>query len=337
MIQNDSLAGTDDAGLVLLGAAGSLDLAGHLARAGSPILDAEPAPQSLSDALAARYGFRHLSARTGEVGSPGALAAVVRAAASAKPPAGWVWTRADGRLIDGLRPDVEPHGVADAAELAGLRAAHAQSLVGLLRGARRVILCFGETACAAGPDGALFPRLPQDGVSSKGGPLSQRLADLSLLEQDFIDLTAALGSLNPELKISLVLLPRPAPGATDFAARLPNLRQQSDLRVMMAHWAATHPGVTYLPLWEMCTGSLMARGEYDPATGALSPAGGAAVAALCLGRDVVAPEINARVAPGEGKGDKKARRARRRADRAAREPKAASVICEDELLEAFST
>jgi GSCFA family len=329
--------------LALLGASACLNLARHLADASAVVLDAETPPGTTSPALAASYGYRQLSARTGEVGSLKALVQILRAAVTDSLPAHWIWAGPKGGVVDGLRSRVDPDGVSDAAELMFLRRAHHVALQEVLRTADAVIVLLSGAPCFVdAKDGATYAFLPErDQKLPKACKLEPHAADLASLDRDFKELRGLIMGINPRLEIRLALTPVPVDpeqGKNDFAASLPQLRQQSDLRVMMAHWQATSPNVRYLPLWELCTGQLAQSGQYAPQTGILTAEGGARVALACMGQEPGSAEPPPRLAatrPRETQQDRKARRALKRANRA--DPESSkSVICEEELLEAFS-
>lgn len=326
----------------MLGAVGALDLAAHLRAAGAEVLDGEPAPDAASDPLAARYGYRHLSARTGDVGDLSVLVAILRSAKTRTLPADWIWQGADGRLLDGFRLSVDPDGFADANELTLLREAHLGALWAVLRDADDLILVLSDDGCLVDAQGgSRYPFVADvDARPPKGIKLTREFGEMARLNDDFVSFRALLADLNPRLQLRLALLPA-AIGPADFAARLPMLRQLSDLRVLMAHWAATMPGVSYLPVWEHCTGPLAQADQFFHASGQVTADGGAALARLCLGAPFVEPVATASLVAAikEGPEDlaqKRARRAARRAKRVDKAAGSASVICEEELLEAFS-
>jgi hypothetical protein len=328
--------------IALLGAAGVLELATHLRSAGADVLDGEPAPDAASDHLAARFGYRRLSARTGDVGGLSALIAIVQSSKTGALAENWMWQGRDGRLRDGFRISVDPDGIADVDELILLRKAHLRALQSVLRDADVLILLLSSDGGLV--DGKTGTRYPFDSAwvehCPKGIALTHEFDDMARLNDDFVALRALLADLSPRLQLRLALLPSPGE-QTDFAARLPQLRHQSDLRVLMAHWAATMPGVSYLPLWELCTGALAQAGHFSISSGQLSAEGGAALASLCLGAVVAEPAATGAAAATveaaiEDVAKKRARRAERRAKRGKKASKSASVVCEEELLEAFS-
>jgi hypothetical protein len=339
----DSPAAASRPRIALLGAAGVLELASHLRSAGADVLDGEPAPDAASDHLAARFGYRRLSARTGDVGGLSALVAILQSAKTGALAKNWIWQGRDGRLRDGFRITVDPDGIADVDELILLRKAHLRALQSVLRDADVLILLLSCDGCLV--DSKTGTRYPFDSAwvkhCPKGISLTREFADMARLNDDFVALRVLLADLNPRLQLRLALLPSPAGEQTDFATRLPQLRHQSDLRVLMAHWAATMPGVSYLPLWELCTGALAQAGHFSVGSCQLSAEGGAALARLCLGAEVTEPAATDAAAATveaaiEDVAKKRARRAERRAKRAEKSGKSASVVCEEELLEAFS-
>jgi hypothetical protein len=332
--------------IALLGAAGTLELAAHLRSAGANFLDAETVPDAASDDLAARYGYRRLSARTGDVGSLSALTSILQSVTTGQLPSRWIWRGADGRLRDGFRVSVEPDGIADTAELTFLRETHLRALLSVLRDADELILLLTGDGCLVdAQDGTPYPFHPVvDARLHKGIRLDHEREDMERLDKDFMALHGLLAELNPRLLLRVALVPLPVGPkgmAADFAAQLPALRHQSDLRVLMTHWAATLPGVRYLPIWEQCTGPLVQAGQFSSTTGQLTPEGGVALAHLCLGPSVREPMAATGGKPdvvdaAEDPAQKKARRAERRAKRAGKGAASEAVICEEELLEAFS-
>lgn len=330
--------------IALLGAAGALELAVHLRDAGADLIDGEPAPDAASDHLAARYGYRRLSARTGDVGSLSALTCILQSVQTGDLPARWIWRGADGALRDGFRASVDPDGIADAAELTFLRKAHLGALKSVLCDADDLILLVSGEGCLVDPkDATAYPFHPAgDARLHKGMDLIHEYQDMERLNADFASLHGLLAELNPRLLIRLALVPvAPREMSADFTTCLPALRHLSDLRVLMAHWASTLPRVSYLPIWEHCTGLLAQTGQFSAATGQVTPEGGAVLARLCLGTpDVEATDLSSPVPEvvhvAEDLAQKKARRAERRAKRAGKGAASDKVVCEEELLEAFS-
>lgn len=332
--------------IALFGAVGGLGLAEHLRAAGADVLDHEPAPQGASDALARRHGYRRLSARTGDVGCLSALVEVLRLARGGSLPADWIRTGADGRLRDGFRVGVDPDGFEDADEVLFLRHAHHAALLSVLRDADVLILILSGEGCLVDPKhGTHYAYAAGSGAEprAKAG-LAHVFPDLMQLNDDFLALRGLVADINPGLMLRLALLPMevdPGAAAKDLSGHLPVLRQLSDLRVLMAHWSAAFADVSYVPIWELCTGPLEQAGLFKSVSGELAPEGGARVASLCLGSSpredvVIAAPMPAAPDDPEDIAQKKARRAERRAKRAAKGAASASVICEEELLEAFS-
>jgi hypothetical protein len=331
--------------LAILGAAGTLQLLADLRRAGAHVLLGETAPDTASEGLAAQYGYRQLSARTGDVGCLRAFRQILDTATTGNPPANWIWQRADGRFVDGLRSRTDPDGVASREELVHLRQAHHAALKDAITAADEMVLLWSGGPCVVdAANGSAFAFAPDPGtILPKGVRLLPHEPDLASLEDDFSAIHRLISATNPHLRLRLVLLPLPVDpvaASGDFAARLPGLRRQSDLRLMMAEWQARYPNVSYLPLWDYCTGPLALSGDFMPQTATLTPAGREKAAGLCMGHAAwvatsVTPEPVIPAAESDF-GTRKALRAQRRAGKARNGSKADDVICEEELLEAFS-
>lgn len=340
--------------VVVLGGDPAWPVAQLLRAAGVAVIDAEPPPKQIVPELAQRYGFLAGSVRAGAAfGDPRLAAQQLRLALAGALPEPLVWTDADGFARDAIRAAIEP-GADSLGEVVANHRAHLAALRQAVERADLVILPLAAAALVAGPEGMLFPAplpgmKPPKGYRTKAAPPRP-----AALESALDGLLEQLRTARPGLRVQLIC---PADGP-----------QSADLRALAARCAAERADVLFHPLLDEALARLAATvRDAIPAEGGADPALGALVARLLGADDVIAALAEALAAPAPlaEAGDKRRRktpqeraerRARRKANRrrnkqegqetpAAAEdggdaaPDAgarARVICEDELLEAFS-
>jgi hypothetical protein len=308
-----------------------------LRRAGIEVLDVDPPPEGISATLAARYGFGHASLRAGRLDHLRQVRQLVEAALSDWRPRNAVWLQPDGSLIDGLRATVDPHGLADPAAAHAYRDAHLAAARRLFTTARVLILSPSTTTGLFDPDdNCLYPDPPETVTLSEGLRLSRLRATPEDLDADFAAIHATLRAHNPDLHLHLMI--RPAGSAHQAC------EDEAILRSLAASWQIRLPGVTADPLLD----HLLDRFTAEADKGRDIPGLGHLIAGLLTGGDLAsllaAPAqiqtdlTGAPAGPVADKSSGKAARRERRRNRDARRQKgkSGSVVCEDELLEAFS-
>lgn len=309
------VAGTAGGAIAVLGGDAEWPVARLLRKAGLVVLDAEPAPKQTEDALADRYGFGVASVRAGALGDLRLVAQMLRAAVAGQVPEGIVWTEG-GAPRDALRAGVEP-AAETAEEVMANHAAHLAAVRRLIGAAGLVVLPLREVA-VVDCGGVLYPAPPAGMKPPKSRKAKAAPAEEAAL---LAAMEAIVEVLGPTVAVRLVC---PA-GVTGDAQR-----------ALAARIVARVAGVMHHPLVDEIMGRL-GSAEVEPGVGALLSRviGAGDVVAVLAGGAEAAP-APAPVAKAE---DKAARRARREA-RAKRKAKAggdqARIVCEDELLEAFS-
>ncbi|GLS86079.1 hypothetical protein GCM10010873_10530 [Cypionkella aquatica] len=335
-----------DAGLPaigVLGGDGTWSVMALLRAAGISVAEVEPAPKQINETLAARFQFGYASARCGTLGDLRQILQLVQAATGGALPKNAVWTAADGSFIDGFRPAIEPYGFASKAELASYRAAHLACVLKLLQGVTTLVLPLRTaTGFIDASDGTAYPALPAGAKLPRGCKLEPVVYNAETMTLDFAALHAALKALSPSLVIRLVVA-SPVQG-------LAALGDQAQLRGLAAHCAASFADVIYDSILDQ----LLARMAQPDADARLGPV----VQTLMAGGDLLdavaaAPAVQVMEdaemgipAPIDAPPREKRDRAQRKADRAKGKSKdgagkegrakGAKVMCEDELLEAFS-
>lgn len=307
-----------------------------LRAAGVEVAETEAAPKQINAELAARFCFGKASVRCGALGDLRAVLQLVQAATGVWAPKNWVWTGSDGSYIDGLRPGIDPCGFGAKADLVAYRAAHLAAVAKLLAGVTTIVLPLRRmTGLVDAADGAVYPMAVAEAKLPRGCKLVPTVYTAETMAADFAALHAALMALRPGLVIRLVIA-EPVVG-------LEALTEQAQLRGLAAHWADSFAGVIYDPMLD----HLLAR-QAGPSPDARL---GGVVQNLMAGGDLLdaVAAVPAQVAledadmgiPAPNATRDKRDRTQRRAERAKGKTKGdgakgARVMCEDELLEAFS-
>jgi hypothetical protein len=315
--------------LAVLGGDPAFPVAAALRRAGANVLDAEPAPEGTSDTLAQRYGFGLASVRTGPLDSIRLMRHLVDEALADQQPRNLFWTQPDGQVIDGRRAAIEPQGLPDLATASSYRAAHLTALRHVLTTAPVLILCLARTDTLLDPeDGCAYPKPPAEAVLPPGISLATHRSGPAELDADFFAMHATLIAANPGLRLRIVVKPAgPDPAAC---------QDEATLRACAAGWAGRLSSVSTDPIFD----HLLDRALRNTAAGQDNGALTHVLVGLAEGADLatlLAPASAPEPLPPQ-MDDKAARRERRKLREARRQKprKDGSVVCEDELLEAFS-
>lgn len=303
--------------LGVLGGDGMMPVAALLRAAGVAVIDAEPPPLQTPDDLARRYGFGFASVRCGALPTLRQVLQLVQSALGGTLPERWIWTDAAGGFIDALRPGIEPP-CPTRAEVEANRRAHLAAVAGLVAGAETLVVPLASVEALAEPaHGTVYPS-PIPGSKPPRGVKPVAIAfDATAMDADMAALLGLVRGVNPGVKLRVLVLPGAA------SAGLQGLAQG---------WTGRFPGV----LHDGIVDDLVLRcaaPEADPRVGLL-------LSRLIAAPDAIAALIDAiGAAPAEPAGEPKRSRAERRAARAARkrpDGENARLVCEDELLEAFS-
>lgn len=306
--------------VAVLGGDAVWPLAQILRSGGVAVLDGEPAPKQVEPGLAARYGFGAASVRAGTLGNLRLVAQLLRWALGGG--GAVVWTDADGKPRDALRAGVEP-AAESVAEVEANHQAHMAALRAVLAQASLLVLPLRDVAIVEDAGGTLLPAPLAGMTPPKGGKVKAPAKKADAEAQAMDEIMASLAHLRPGIQVRLVVL-------EDGAKAGP-------LRVLAAECAARVAGVLYDPLVDALV--LRARGEAEQ--GRYAVALGRVIGVTDVLEGLVASPVA--VQPGTGaapekvrdKADKRARK-EARAQRKARAGAEARVVCEDELLEAFS-
>lgn len=236
----------------------------HLKRAGFNFLVTEPGHQLLPDDLRATLNYGVFSARFGNIYTSRQLDQLFRRAYGTFAPEDVVWERPDGRLVDPLRPTIQPGGFATREELLADRTQHLAAVRRAFEEVSVFIFTLGLTECwVSKADGAVFPLAP--GVA--GGTYDpERHAFVNLSVADVIEemtrFITNLRSVNPAAVFILTVSPVPlAATALDRHVLVSTAYSKAVLRVAAETLASSLPQVHYFPSYEIVTAPF-SRGRY---------------------------------------------------------------------------
>ena len=290
-----------------------------LSRAGVQIVVTEPSPPFLSEDEAAHFGFGLYSCRYGNIYTPRQMVQLLAEALNDSAPETPIW-RKKRRYFDALRPNIEPDGLESEREVRLHRAEHLAAIRTMLGQITTFIFTLGmtESWCdlASGRTLPLCPGVIAGEYSAESTAFQnfrypEILADLAAIR-------SLLHQVNPAIRLLLTVSPVPltatASGNHVLAA---TVRSKASLRAAAGDFAADHDDVDYFPSYEIIT-SPASRGQwYEPNLRQVRASGVARVMSCFL--------------PAYGLAD-----AYIAAPPASQVDEPASVICEEQLLEAFS-
>lgn len=292
--------------------------------AGLRVLDAEPLPDAVPDAVAQRFGYRLFSARWGNLYTTRQLLQLMREAEGIAIPADPVWEK-NGRFYDAQRPSVEPAGL-DSPELVALhRAGHLAAVRRVLREADLFVFTLGLTECwLHRASGTVFPTAPGT-IAGQHDPDVHAFhnSDVSEVLAEFEAFRDLARRINPALRFLITVSPVPLTAtATGQHVEVATAWSKAVLRAAAGTLYARHADIDYFPSYEVIT-SQNNRGAYFEANQrSVSPQGVDTAMRMFLNAHGLAEGADPAPRPG------------RKARRAAAE--AADVVCEDALLDAFA-
>lgn len=227
----------------------------YLRLAGCRLLDAEPAPKPMPDAVAQRFGYGLFSARYGNIYTARQLRELLQEIADDTADPRLVWANS-GQFRDALRPTVEPEGLTSAEEVLLHRNCHLERASRMLQQAEVFIFTLGLTeAWIDSATGRTLPLCP--GVS--GGtfdPARHHLHRFSHAEvlADLHAIRRLLHRFNPAMHLMLTVSPVPLTAtASDEHVLTATVSAKSTLRGAAAECTQTHADVDYVPSYEIIT------------------------------------------------------------------------------------
>ncbi|MBC2834098.1 GSCFA domain-containing protein [Paragemmobacter straminiformis] len=234
-----------------------------LRAAGVQVIDAEPVPDFVPDAIARDHGYRLFSARHGNIYTAAHLAQLAREVWDGFQPAEGVWPLGP-RFVDSQRPSVEPGGHASEAEVVWHRQRHLGCIRKAWEAADVFVFTFGLTeAFLHRASATVYPMAP--GVL--GGaydPDRHMFHNYTVAETvaAFRDFMALARAVNPALRFLVTVSPVPlAATASGDHVEVATIRSKAILRAACDEIVQEDEGVDYFPSYEIVT-SQSARGRF---------------------------------------------------------------------------
>lgn len=238
----------------------------ELKAAGYAVIEAEPAPDGVDPAVAARFFYGTFSARFGNIYTPRQFLNLLAEAAGDHAPAYPVWER-DGRFFDALRPNVDPEGHSSAVSVRLSREDHLEAVRHAVAQVQVLILTLGLTETWEDPaSGTVYPTAP--GVIADPPPQAD-IRFLSLGHDDVVaDLRAILTRLRrvtPDVKVVLTVAPGPLVATASDQHVLPaSTACKAILRAAADTLTRSDPCVDYFPSYEIVTNPAARSGFFQP-------------------------------------------------------------------------
>jgi GSCFA family len=229
------------------------------------LIDVEPAPKSMHQNVAARFGYGLYSARYGNIYTARQLRQLLEDTVSQQIHECAIWQK-DGRYFDALRPACEPDGFASVDELRTHRLEHLKRVKTIFETAEVFVFTLGLTETWMDREsGIVFPTAPGV-IAGHFDSAKHKFANLGIADvlEDLSASIALMRTLSPELRILLTVSPVPltatASGAHILAA---TTYSKSVLRAAAGELVALDQKVDYFPSFEIITGVPFGGQFYD--------------------------------------------------------------------------
>jgi GSCFA family len=298
--------------------------------AGLHVIDTEPLPAEIPDAMAHRFGYRLYSARYGNIYTARQLRQLLLEAQGRLEPALPVWTR-DGRHFDAQRPAVEPDGLDSEAGVRRHRRSHLARVIEAFAAADLFVFTFGLTEAWVHRDtGTVYPTAPGT-VAGIHDPATFGFRNYDALEvlEDFEAFRDELRALNPGVRFLVTVSPVPLTAtASGEHVEVATAYSKAVLRSVCGMLKARHEDVDYFPSYELIT-SANNRGVYfEPNKRSVSKTGVATAMRLFMTAHGLADAGDAPAPAPLPPQPAPPSRARREEE--------ADEVCEEALLDAFA-
>ncbi|WP_146344439.1 GSCFA domain-containing protein [Falsiphaeobacter marinintestinus] len=295
-----------------------------LRSSGFRVLDAEPLPAGMAAhfrPMAQTYGYGLYSARYGNIYTVRQFLQLIREAHGEFQPADPIWER-DGRFFDALRPGTEPNGLETPELVTRARAGHLAAVRDALGQAGLVVFTLGLTESWQHTEsGTVYPTAP--------GTIAGQMDDArysfinfraSQIREDFLEVRDYLKAINPDIRFLLTVSPVPLTATASGNHVLPaTVYSKAVLRTVAGELYEDFEDIDYFPSFEIVASHASDDGFFADNLRSVTTRGvrrvmRAFLAAHGAGQDT-AEERD--VADSDGTDD--------------------DVVCEEALLEAFST
>ncbi len=297
-----------------------------LERRGYFWFDAEPAPSVLTPAEARRFNYGVFSFRTGNIYTARMLRQWMEFAFGIRELPDEVWQQGH-RVVDPLRPAIEPSGFFDVDELQMSRQATLAAVRRAVREADVFVFTLGLTESwqnqEAGYEYAACPGTQ----AGQFDPARDRFENQNFgaIHRDLTDVIKLLKTENPNIKILLTVSPVPLTAtASGSHVLVATSQSKAVLRAVASDVVAHNANVDYFPSYEIITSPAFEGRFYDTNKRSVIPEGVSHVMETFF-RD------QKRIFGEPAKSEPKRKRTARKAAETEMD-----VICEEEMLDAFA-
>lgn len=309
-----------------------------LASEGYNVIDTEPLPAGIPDAIARAHGYALYSARYGNIYTVRQFRQLLEEAFGTFEPADPVWEK-DGAYYDALRPGLTPGGFATPELVTEARDAHLRAVQEAVAMAGIVVFTLGLTETwAHAPSGTIYPTAPGT-IAGRFDPEVHTFVNFRAAEirKDFMVVRKIFRAANPDVKFLLTVSPVPLTATASGDHVLPaTVYSKSVLRTVAGELTEDLDDVDYFPSFEIVSSPPAAARFFEANLRSVKTKGVRKVMRAFLTAHGDFPEAGSLDAEDTAKALRKERRAARRARLAGQETTGADdVICEEELLEAF--
>ena len=300
-----------------------------LRQAGCNVIDAERAPALVPEQVRHRYGFGLYSARFGNIYTMRQLLQLWREAIGRITPAVPVWQR-DGRHFDAQRPGLEPNGFDTAADVLAHRALHLAAVRRVFSAAEVIVFTFGLTETwLHTATGTVYPTCPGT-IAGDYDPaiFSFHNCEYGEICRHFSRFRDMMMALNPKVRFIITVSPVPLTAtASGQHVEVATAYSKAVLRAACGRLSAEYDNVDYFPSYEIITSQRNAARYYNEGLREVTAEGVAAAMGTFLAAHRLQDQPPQTVEDG-------ATSSPTEAQQFAGNP-AASLVCEEALLEAF--
>jgi len=299
-----------------------------MVRRGYNWLDAEPAPAKTDPELKKKFNYGIFSFRTGNIYTTELLLQWCQWAFGEVKVPNEVWTNPEGRFIDPMRPNIEPNGFANLDEMEMSREATLEAIRRGVKKAKVFVFTLGLTEAWRNIEhGYFYPMCPGtlhgDFSSEKHEFINLRYPQI---KQPLMQAIRLLRSVNPDLKFILTVSPVPLTAtASGKHVLTATTHSKSLLRAVAGDIADEQADVDYFPSYEIITGFPFRGMFFEPNMRSVSDKGVEFVMASFF--EALEKGRNKRPKPASAKKSNLKETSFEKSD---------EVVCEEELLDAFS-
>lgn len=222
---------------------------------GMTVLDAEPAPNGLSDEEAKRLSYGVYSARYGNIYTPRQLRELLDDVAQDTVHPDLFWEK-DARFFDALRPGVEPDGFDSLESAMEQRHAHLDCVRTLLSEADIFVFTLGLTEAWMDDKAGRVMALAPGVIAGDYDPARYRFHNFTFDEmvEDLEAIFAALTAVNPDIKLLLTVSPVPLTAtASNDHVLAATTYSKATLRAVAGEMENNFKAIDYFPSYELVT------------------------------------------------------------------------------------